>query len=975
MKLSIIDIDAYASQLTKIKHARVFARPLILDPDGLHSPSIYATDQDRRTKVCFFDLGRPYVHPFILYVARRRSKVLYEGILGKTPLSISGKTLVSDFENGLRGTELIRAIFEKRRELDISPTLVRTLEGVTSVNTLLPTKVLIIPPVFRPIALIGENEEQHIHPLDLLYSQLESVKDATEEVLHSLMDKIVVSTVEALRGKSGILRNTLLTRRLDFTARLVITVDPTLPIDYARLPYPVLALLFAPFLVRALLVPPIELKRALQDVGISLKTPAQAVALVEAFYRRKLPAKVTSALTYFVDFVVKDKVIIAKRDPVLHWGGVFAFRPVGFTSPIGTEVYTMAISPYITTPIGGDFDGDTMAVFVPHTIEAQREAQHLLPSRNRFNISINKCHFTPKLDYLLALYILTATELSALRSPLPTTSLTLKYPQQEQPTSLSNELKDISYQTPVYVSLVNSGKVVRSTYGKYLFNLCHNTNEYFNETITKKNYSEIFDKIARILNDRAFSTFLQNLNTLVTEVLKRYPLSFILEKCAPPDELFSPLKGAKDDQQFAKLVKEATTNYMKHLKKNDPSLSIYLESGARGSEDTLRQLFVARGYVEDVHGAISAVVRGNYFTGLSAEDIYNSAPGWRKGIIDKSIGVSSSGYLTRKLIYLLESITLGGRDCRTTSGLSLDVSQVDRRSLYGRRLMDKTVITPETNLSGKIVLRSPLYCIDPKGICEVCYGETVARATAIGLLAAQTLGERSTQLTFKAWHGGGVKGTAEVVELPPPFRVDKGIVYATESFSLVVDIDDENTKATAVGVILYPQVLNLVVEKGKSKKVDLPTTLQLSTHTPKIVESATRIIYTFRKDDIVGSLLSYASGITSVVDRIHKLLDTPLESAIELLFELYNMYRSVAILPLVHFEIVTMVLTRSSRDPNLAWRLDQTSKPVVVPFKKAILYNSPLVAFLFSDPGAGLLQMVDKEIDIHKQGVLGRSVL
>ena len=510
MRLSILDIDAYTSQLDEIKNARVFVRPGVLDPDGLHSPLIYSTDVDKRSKVCFYDLGRPFVHPFLLYVARRRSKSLYDGILGKTPLSISGKSLVGDFERCLSGTALVRMVYEKRRELDLSPTLKKILESAPTVNTLLPTKVLIIPPVFRPVTVVGEKEEQHIHPLDLLYSQLESVREATEEVLHSLIDKIIVSIVEALRGKGGILRNTLLTRRLDFTARLVITVDPTLPIDNARLPYPVLALLFAPFLVRALLVPPIGLKRALVDVGITLKTKAQAIALVESFYRRKLPSRVATALTYFVDFVVKDKVIVAKRDPVLHWGGVFAFRPIGFTSPIGTEVYTMAISPYITTPIGGDFDGDTMAVFVPHTIEAQREAQQLLPSRNKFNVGTGKCHYTPKLDYLLALYILTVLELpTSLRSLRPTTSssVTLKYPLPEQPATLETEFRDLSYQAPIYVNMVGSGKVLRSTYGRYLFNICHNTNEYFNDVITKKNSQEIFDRIASVSSDSSFLCF------------------------------------------------------------------------------------------------------------------------------------------------------------------------------------------------------------------------------------------------------------------------------------------------------------------------------------------------------------------------------------------------------------------------------------------------------------------------------------
>ena len=974
MKLSILDIDAYSSQLEEIKNTRVFARPGVLDPDGLHSPITYESDIDKRSKVCYYDLGRRYVHPFLLYVARRRSKQLYEGILGRTPLSISGKTLVGDFEKGLRGTELVREVYERRKELELSSTLKRVLESAPTVEVLLPTKVLIIPPVFRPVAIIGELEEQHVHPLDLLYSQLSSMKEATEEVLHSLVDKIVVSTVDALKGKSGILRSTLLTRRLDFTARLVITVDPTLPIDNARLPYPVLALLFAPFLVRALLVPPVELKRALQEVGITLKTTAQAISLVEAFYRRKLPPKVSSALTYFVDFVVKDKVIIAKRDPVLHWGGVFAFRPIGFTSPIGTEVYTMAISPYITTPIGGDFDGDTMAVFVPHTIEAQREAQQLLPSRNKFNVNVSKCHFTPKLDYLLALYVLTASELPGnLHVSTHRSSTTMKYPSSSTP---EFNFKDVSFQTPVYVNLVNTGKVVRSTLGRYLFNTCHNTYEYFNEHITKKNVQSIFDKLASILSDNQFSAFLQNLNRLVEEVLKHYPLSFVLERCVPPEELLSRLKGTKDNQQFAKVVKDATSEFVKHLKSVDPSLTIYLESGARSNEDTLRQLFIARGFVESVHGSVLPTpVRNSYFSGLSVDDIYNSAPGWRKGVIEKSIGVSDSGYLTRKLIYLLESVVLGGRDCKTTTGLTLDTSRVDQRSLFGRRLMDKTVITPETNLPSKITIRSPLYCIDPRGICEVCYGESVTRVLAIGLLAAQTLGERSTQLTFKTWHAGGVRGVLDEFELPPPFKVVKGIVSAMESFSLVIDIDNENTKVTTTGIILYPQTLNLITKKGTSKKVDLPTTLQLSTTTSKVVESATRIIYTFKKGEAIGSLLSYTGGVTTVVERVHRLLDAPLESPMELLLTLYDMYRTVAILPLVHFELVTTVLTRSARNPDLMWRLDQTSMPLVVPFKQSMLRGSPLTAFLFADPGVGLLQMIDKDVDIHKHGVLGRSVL
>jgi len=957
MRLELIDIDEYIRKnaLEQIPRLRIFRTKDQLDVEGLHSPSIYKTEDDKRVKVCYYDVGVEFIHPLFVYVCKKKSKLLYQGLLGITPVVIKDGVLVQVPKDGLTGKELVKALWEARASLSKEvPLLIRRILQNTNLKVLLPTKVLILPPALRPLYL-DPARGWVVHPIDLLYMQIEPTKKSPQ-LLQATLSKLVEEIIEGLRGKEGIFRSQLLVRRTDFSARLVITVDPSLDIDYVKIPYRVLAMLFAPHIIRLLLHPPKAVSQFLAQKGLTIPTSESVVfALLKAYYSRGLELDLEELFSKVIDIVVEDKVVIVKRDPVLHRGSVFAVRPIGYKSPI-KDVYVMSIPPHITSPLNADFDGDTMSVFAPQTVEAQREALSLLPSRNLRASGTGAVWFDLKLDYVLALFLLTAESLPIAYKVGKAFNRTVEFPAKEEPPY--EELiwnYDLSSQT--YVRYAN--KTFRTTLGRYIFNTIHNLNMWIDEVVTSKTGDRILSQVTSRFDTSGLNVFYRRLAKVCELVLHRFPVSISVGDFQIPKDMLSSLAQAKEPINFQTTLTKVEEQVRKKLPSLSPNLWAFVHSGATKGMSALRQIAIARGFVSDPTGRIIVEpIRNSYVVGLSPNDIYASAPGWRKGIIDKSLGTADAGYLTRKLTYLLAPVRLASRDCRTSTGLRVSPNDYPSRALLGRYTMDGSVITHEA-LEKPVVIRSPIYCRDPKGICEVCYGKLleIHRSKEIGLISAQTLGERGTQLVLKTFHTGGAAELLAFVDVPPFVQAKKGVVVALKQLELFITLDKKLASSTSEGIVVYPQTLQVKVD-GQSTTWRLTTSLLIPVSVRPEVIDVHHLAFTFKPGDVVGELLSLASDVTSLVAYVTSLLDKPVFDSLSLLRAIYNSYKTVATLPLIHFELLVSFLNRVKDDPELFWRHHQDKPPQIVSLQTAIASTSPLLALMFANPGVGVMRML-----------------
>ncbi|MEM3829395.1 MAG: hypothetical protein QXP36_09325, partial [Conexivisphaerales archaeon] len=648
----LINIDNLCKTLTEVQ-PRVFAGKKLL-PDGLHSPTIFETDVDKKFKLTYFPLDTQYINPFLIYLFQKHHKTIYSGLLGLPVTFINDKAVVSN--TGKSGIELLQQIYSDKY-ITIHPTIRALLER-SSFDDLVAKNVIVIPPAFR--VLYGEN----ISDLDSLYIELGAKKSRPQPEIQKVMQRLFDLLLVSIKGKSGLLRSFLLSRRVDFSGRFVIVVDPTLDTDHVYLPYRSLGLLFAPSIINVIL----KHKYNIPTLTKLPETEKGIYQLLQHFYNRELPPVLEDSLCKIIDFVIADRIILAKRDPALHQGSWFAFRPLGKKSNIANS-HTMSISPLITDPYNADFDGDTMAVFVPQTSEAIKEAESLLPSVKRFSPGNNTPFIRIKQDYILALYFLTKE--TNTNNP----KKTYVYPLNKDWYDFYKENID-NIMDPITIKQRN--KVFKSTVGRLIVNAIFNLTDYYNEPFNTKVANAWFNEVAKVASQFEFNDVIKKLNFLATDINQRFPTVLDLNVLVIPKNVvdISTLYDINDVEAFNKELGKIMSKVKDYMRVKYPSVFDMIESGARGSWDDIQQLIVARGFVQDIYGNVKLTpIKHSYVSGLDAQDVYQSASGWRKGMIDRTLNVAQSGYLTRQLTYALMPISITKHDCKTTEGLTIEVTE------------------------------------------------------------------------------------------------------------------------------------------------------------------------------------------------------------------------------------------------------------------------------------------------------------
>lgn len=600
-------------------------------------------------------------------------------------------------------------------------------------------------------------------------------------------NRALKSLSDLLKGKQGRFRQNLLGKRVDYSGRSVIVVGPQLQLHQTGLPKLMALELFKPYVMKRLV-----------DLGL-----AQNIKSAKRMVERSRP-QVWGVL----EEVIKERPVLLNRAPTLHRLGIQAFEPVL------VEGKAIQLHPLVCAAFNADFDGDQMAVHVPLTAEAQAEARILmLASNNILKPSDGRPVATPTQDMIIGIFHITSQFDGALGEGRVFSSIA--------EAQMAFDLGQLSVGAKVKIRIVSrdgSGIELReTTFGRALFNETLPAGyPYVEYQVGKKQVGKIVgdmvDMFSRTevsqsldkLKDAGFywatragvSMSISDANFDAKGVFDKERSKMILEaekKHTKIQEAFD--SGLKSDlerrDELGALWFKSTSEIETLLKESIPiDNAIYkmVVSGARGNWLQVRSIMGMRGPVATSSGDFAPMpVKGNYLLGLTPHEYFINATGARKGNADTAMKTAAAGYLTRRLVDVAQDVIVRDLDCGTTKGLDKDLLDDDQVELSivtrtsaidvkdGRNVLvaagdiiDHNAATRMKDAGHETVLvRSVLTCEAEKGICVKCYGNSLATneiveiGEAIGIIAAQSIGEPGTQLTMRTFHTGGAANEAK----------------------------------------------------------------------------------------------------------------------------------------------------------------------------------------------------------------------
>ncbi len=596
------------------------------------------------------------------------------------------------------------------------------------------------------------------------------------------------SLADSLKGKQGRFRQNLLGKRIDYSGRSVIVVNPKLNLDQCGLPKIMALELFKPFIISKLIK-----KEVVHNVR-------SASRFIEAGY---------DEVWDILEEIVKKSYVLLNRAPTLHRLGIQAFKPVLI------EGKAIQIHPLVCSAFNADFDGDQMAVHVPLTLEALAEAKDImLSSHNLLKPATGDPVVTPNQDIVWGTYYM--TEEKNLDKP----DEKLKNFSDEEEAELAYETENIILNEPIRVRLGKDEKLTRTTIGRIIFNsLLPEKLRFMNKVVGKGELKNLIKECLCLYGEETTVRVVDKIKDKSLEFITKSGLSWgmgDLPDLPKKDELIAEANKQveiiqeqfeegllTESERYSKIielwtsVKEQIAGICKEgLPKDGPVYSM-IESGARGSWAQPVQILGMKGLVTSPSGDIIELpVKGNFKEGFGVLEYFISTHGVRKGLSDTALRTANAGYLTRRLVDVAQDIIIAEEDCGDTEGVIITKKESEEAmgEDFFKRIIGRFLAKDVKSKTGKILakagellsediaekfkkesteevcLRSILSCRMAKGICAKCYGydlgynKPVKLGTAVGIIAAQSIGEPGTQLTMRTFHTGGVAGHEDITQ-------------------------------------------------------------------------------------------------------------------------------------------------------------------------------------------------------------------
>jgi DNA-directed RNA polymerase subunit beta' len=601
------------------------------------------------------------------------------------------------------------------------------------------------------------------------------------------------SLSDMLKGTKGRFRRNLLGKRVDYSGRSVIVVGPQLKLNQCGLPKSMALELYRPFVIARLVQ---------NNYAANVKG---ARRLIE----RNRP-EVWEAL----EGVIGERPVLLNRAPTLHRLGIQAFEPILI------EGSAIQLHPLVTTAFNADFDGDQMAVHVPLSQKAVQEARELmLASRNLLKPADGEPIISPSKDMVLGVYYLTMEQKAEHKGDghafADFDEVEMAYLLNHVEVHSEIKLRASTWYDEQGSRLPEPEvRVIKTTVGRVLFNrVLPDEVQFVNEKLDKGGVKDLIAEVYELCGQEKTTDVADKIKTIGFEYAMKSGTTLAVADISIPPER----QGIIDDalKQVELVQRDFRRGLLTEQEKNereidvwqlttdkvgdavkahmdpDGNLSTMATSGAtKGGFSTISQLAGMRGLMADPSGRIIPMpIRSNFREGLTAQEYFISTHGARKGLADTALRTADAGYLTRRLVDIAQDIITNEYDCGTTDGIYIrrkdDVAGQALSSRLFSRLLAENVVDPETGEvigeTGEIInqdlarkisattleevkVRSPLSCVLQHGICTKCYGLDLGRGamvelgSAVGIVAAQSIGEPGTQLTLRTFHTGGVAG-------------------------------------------------------------------------------------------------------------------------------------------------------------------------------------------------------------------------
>jgi len=648
------------------------------------------------------------------------------------------------------------------------------------------------------------------------------------------------SLSDMLKGKHGRFRQNLLGKRVDYSGRSVIVVGPELKFYQCGLPKKMALELFKPFIMKKLVkegfVPNIK----------------SAKRMVE---------RARPEVWDIVEEVIKDHTVLLNRAPTLHRLGIQAFEPVLI------EGKAIRLHPLVCTAYNADFDGDQMAVHVPLSVEAQAEARFLMLSVNNILAPKDGNPITtPTQDMVLGAYYLTLEKDDEPGNGMifkDYEEMLMAY--DNKSVGLHSKVK-VRFTDEAKGTCIKEGTVGRFIFNEKIpqdlgfVNRAENPNALEVDFLcTKGKLEEIIAKCFHTHGNTITAGILDHIKEMGFKFATRGAISVSVSDMTIPEAKAQMIADAhalvekyskayrrgliSDDERYEKTIQtwtKTTDDVTDELMANLPFLNnikIMAHSGARGSRNQIRQLAGMRGLMANAVGkTVEIPIISNFREGLSVLEYFISTTGARKGLADTALRTADSGYLTRRLVDVSQDVIVRDIDCGTTTGIIVETFKEGNEVIeeFEERITGRypvaDVMHPETGelLASKdklideysaraiveagyetLEIRSVLTCETPHGVCSKCYGINLATGRpvhvgeAVGIIAAQSIGEPGTQLTMRTFHTGGVAGGDITQGLPRveelfEARKPKGLAVIAEADGKISFKDTKKKKEVVI---------------------------------------------------------------------------------------------------------------------------------------------------------------------------------
>jgi len=634
------------------------------------------------------------------------------------------------------------------------------------------------------------------------------------------------SLSDMLRGKQGRFRQNLLGKRVDYSGRSVIVVGPELKLHQCGLPRRMAVELFKPFIMRRLVE---------QGLAHNIKSA------------RRLVERNKPEVYDILEEVVKEQPVLLNRAPTLHRLSIQAFEPVLINGS------AIQIHPLVCSAFNADFDGDQMAVHIPLSKAAVKGAREIMLSiHNMLLPSSGEPIVTPTLDMVLGCYYLTTVMPGAKGEGSILGSF--------EEAKLAYELEHIDLRAEIEVrKQQENGKRIKTSVGRIIFNdVLPPELGFYNESIDKATLKQIVTDSYKLLSNEDTARVLDSIKQLGFHYATKSGTTIAMGDIEVPQSKPKLLEEAgervniienqynrgliTEDEKYNNTIgvwmetTDKITDIISHTLDRYGGIYMMATSGAKGNISQIRQMAGMRGLMTDPSGKIiDFPIKSGLREGLSVLEYFISTHGARKGLADTALRTSDSGYLTRRLIDVAQDVITREEDCGTTDGMWLsDPEEKELLPTFAERIIGRLaaskIVKPKTK---KIIVdrneeideekakeiiaagistvhvRSPLSCRSRHGACQRCYGRDLARGhlvdpnTAVGIIAAQSIGEPGTQLTLRTFHTGGVVGlditsglprVEELFEARPP----KGQAIISEIDGVAEVVQNEGAKVINV---------------------------------------------------------------------------------------------------------------------------------------------------------------------------------